>query len=58
MASTKDEIIAKTYLDPAGFGSIKNTLKDAKKYDPTITEGDVKRWFSKQDFGQRKKLGV
>ena len=53
--TNKEEIIAKVYLDPAGFGSINETLKDAKKYDKTITYDDVKRWKSKQAFGQKAK---
>ena len=53
--TNKEEIIAKVYLDPAGFGSINETLKDAKKYDKTITYDDVKRWKSKQTFGQQAK---
>ena len=42
--ANKEEIIAKVYFDPAGFGSINETLKYAKKYDKTITYDDVKRW--------------
>lgn len=44
MTSKKDEIIAKMYYDPAGYGSVAATLADAKKYDPTITYEDVKKW--------------
>ena len=44
MTSKKDEIIAKVYYDPAGYGSVAATLADAKKYDPTITYEDVKKW--------------
>ena len=29
----KTSIIEKVYFDPAGFGSISETLKDAQKYD-------------------------
>jgi hypothetical protein len=35
----------KLYYDPAGFGSIQATLKDAKAKDKTITINDVKAWF-------------
>ena len=42
----KDKIIAKVYNDPLGFGSNKNTLKDAQKLDPTITLQDVIKWKS------------
>ena len=44
MTSKKDEIIAKVYYDTAGYGSVANTLADAKKYDSTITYDDVKKW--------------
>ena len=37
MTSKKDEIIAKVYYDTAGYGSVANTLADAKKYDWTIS---------------------
>jgi len=40
----KDDIIEKVYFDPAGYGSIRETLKDAVKYDNTITYDDVKKW--------------
>jgi hypothetical protein len=42
--SKKDEIISKVYYDTAGYGSVANTLADAKKYDSTITYDDVKKW--------------
>jgi hypothetical protein len=44
---TKDDIISKVDFDPAGYGSINETLKDAKKYDITITYDDVKKWKEK-----------
>ena len=31
-------------FDPAGYGSIRETLKDAVKYDKNITYDDVKKW--------------
>jgi hypothetical protein len=40
----KDKIIEKVYFDPAGYGSINATLKDAKVYDKSITYEDVKLW--------------
>ena len=40
----KDQIIEKVYHDPAGYGSINNTLADAIQYDPTITYEDVRKW--------------
>jgi hypothetical protein len=42
--SDKHEIIEKVYFDPAGYGSINATLKDAKTYDKTRTYEDVKNW--------------
>ena len=44
---SKDDIISKVYFDPAGYGSINETLKDAKQYDNIITYGDVKNWKQK-----------
>ena len=49
----KQEIIKRIYTDPAGFGSIKNTLKDERKVDPTITEAEVKEWI--ENNTERKK---
>ena len=43
----KNEIIKKLYYDPAGFGSIQTTLKDAKAKDKTININDVKAWFKR-----------
>ena len=40
----KDKIIEKVYNDPLGFGSHHNTLKDARKLDPTITLHDIAKW--------------
>ncbi len=40
-----DEIIKKTYYDPAGYGSIKTTYEDAKKKDNNIKLKDVQEWF-------------
>ena len=44
---SKDDIISKVFFDPAGYGSINETLKDAKKYDSSITYEDVKKWKDK-----------
>ena len=43
----KNETIKKLYYDPAGFGSIQTTLKDAKVKDKTININDVKAWFKR-----------
>ena len=41
----KDSIISKIYYDPAGYGSMQTTLRDARKHDKTITVEDVKKWL-------------
>ena len=38
----KIDIIKEMYYKPAGYGSLKNTLADAKEIDPTIKIDDVK----------------
>ena len=43
----KASIIEKVYRDPAGLGSIQNTLKEVRKVDPAITIGQVKEWIEK-----------
>ena len=43
----------KAYFGPDGFGSLQETLKDAKRFDDTITYEDVWEWKGKQDFGQK-----
>ena len=43
----KDAILSKIYFDPAGYGSINQTLKEAKAYDNTITYDYVKDWISR-----------
>mgnify|MGYP003350092788 CR=1 FL=1 len=43
----KDKILAKVYFDPAGYGSINQTLKEAKAYDNTITYDYVKSWIAR-----------
>ena len=35
---------------------MRNTLKEAKTYDNTITYDDVKQWKSKQSLGQKRQL--
>ena len=53
---SKTDIIEKVHNADDGFGSIRATLADAKRYDKTISYDDVKEWFSKQEFGQRAKM--
>ena len=43
----KSDIINRVYFDPAGYGSMANTLADARKKDKSITIDDVKAWFGK-----------
>ena len=43
---SKSEIISKIYHDPAGYGSMKSTLGDARKVDKSVTLDHVKTWFS------------
>ena len=38
----KDKIIKEVYFDSGALGSIKRTLEDARKKDPSIKEADVK----------------
>ena len=38
-------ILNKVYHDPAGYGSITSTFKEAFKLDKTITLNTVKQWF-------------
>jgi hypothetical protein len=44
---SKHETIATIYRDPSGYGSIRNTFKEAKQKDKTITLEDTKKWFNK-----------
>jgi hypothetical protein len=46
MSKNKDDIIEKTYNE--FYGSITNTLRDARKIDPSIKYQDVKDWYEKQ----------
>ena len=40
----KNKITEQAYHDPLGYGSIQNTLRDARKLDSSITLDDVKKW--------------
>ena len=42
-----DGLIKKIYFDPAGFGTVQETYKDAKKVDSSITVKDVGDWFER-----------
>lgn len=54
-AEQKDKIISDLYNDPAGFGSIQTTYKDARKKDKTITLKYVQDWFQR-NVEQKKQL--
>lgn len=46
---TKEQIISNVYYDlEKGFGSLQDTLKQAKEKDPTITRVDVSNFMRKQ----------
>jgi len=47
MTSKYDTIFKKVYYDPAGYGSMKTTLQDAKQLEPKIKYADVKDWFER-----------
>ena len=48
----KEATISKVYHDPAGFGSINNTVRDAQAIDKTIKIHHVKE-FSKNNVQQK-----
>jgi len=54
----KIKIIEKIYYDPAGYGSVNATLKDAKKYDKSITYEDVKNGKPHKHLDRRQNLEV
>ena len=54
----KDEIIEKCYHDQAGYGSINETLKDAKLFNKDITYQDVKKWKDSNVERKRKLSGM
>ena len=52
----KDTVLKKVFYDvTSGFGSIADTLRQAKLQDASITRDDVKRYLDKQDIRQSKK---
>ena len=54
----KDEIIENVYFDGAGYGSVKETLKDAKLFNKDITYDDVKTWKDTNVERKRKMSGM
>lgn len=47
MTEEQDKLLKRVYFSKTGFGSIANTLKDAKTKDPAITQKIVKEWLDK-----------
>ena len=42
---TKHNTISRMYNDLSGFGSLKQTLADAREVDPSIRLDDVRQWM-------------
>ena len=42
---TKEDTISKEYNDLSGFGSLKQTLQDAREVGPSIKLDDVRQWM-------------
>jgi hypothetical protein len=57
MVLSIDEAISKAYYDEGGFGSINETLKDAKVYNPNVKYDDVKRWKEKNVLQKKQARG-
>ena len=55
--SSKQDVIHDVYFDRAGFGSLKKTLDEARKKDPSIRMEDVKQFFSKNVEQRRRPRG-
>ena len=58
MAAAREALLKRIYEDPRhGFGSIADTLKQARRQDPTITRADVSRFMegvkAREDRPQR-----
>ena len=51
----KDDIINAIYFDRSGFGSKKQTLKDAREKDKSITMADIDNFF-KENVEQKKQI--
>ena len=56
LTEAKIKAIERAWTDDAGFGSIGLTVREAKKYDPSVTADDFKEWKAKQDVGQKAKM--
>ena len=58
MGENKQKIIADIYYDRSGFGSLKTTLDDSRKKDPSIRMEDVKEFFRKNVEVKKKPRGT
>ena len=54
----KEATISKVYHDPAGYGSINNTLRDAQAIDKTIKIHHVKEFFKNTMSSRRRDTKV
>ena len=43
----KDTTVTPVYNDPAGYGSLNQTLSDARETDPSAKMDDVRQWVEK-----------
>ena len=53
----KDKLIHNVYYSPSGYGSMRQTLDDARKKDKSITMEDVKQWFNQHVIPSREPRG-
>ena len=58
MAESKQKTIAEVYYDRSGFGSLKTTLDDSRKKDPSVRMEDVKEFFRKNVEVKKKPRGT
>ena len=56
LTDAKVKAIERAWTDKAGFGSIALTVKEAKKFEPSVNADDFKEWKAKQDVGQKAKM--
>jgi hypothetical protein len=42
---TTDEKISEVYNDKAGFGSLRQTISDVKRYFPEVKKAEVEKWY-------------
>ena len=56
LTEAKVKAIERAWNDDAGYGSIAQTVREAKKIEPSVTADDFKEWKAKQDVGQKAKM--